>query len=52
MSRNLGVQGTDETGSHSPPPSQSSVSIYTGGLGLGVRMGLSVREGSPSFWDC
>lgn len=45
MSRNLGVQGTDETGSCSPPPSQSSVSVDTGGLVLGVRMGLSVLSG-------
>lgn len=52
MSRNLGVQGTDETGSRSPPPSQSSVSFDTGGLGLGVRMGLSVRKGSLSFRGC
>lgn len=33
-------------------PSQNSVSIDTGGLGLGVRMGLSVSEGSPSFRGC
>lgn len=51
MSRNLGVQGTDETGSHSPLPI-TKLSIDTGGLGLGVRMGLSVRKGSPSFRGC